>query len=159
MLKHEKIKKEFGKMSEKEFQEIYYDNKYYKKLLEKDWLLGLKIHDRVAICEHFDCRVFRYGTVTKISRKYITVVSNHNCESIYDRRSGKEVDKYVCENRFDRKSDNKGCSWSEGFFLCRPQDWMERIRKEHRERVKFEMDGLYEKYKDNRDMLEWYHLA
>ena len=142
MFKHEKIKKEFEKMSEREFQKIYYGSKCYEKLLDKTWIIGLKINDKVAACEHFDCWVFRYATITKISRKYITVVNKFNCESRYDRKSGKEVVKHP---------------YNEGNFLCRPQDWMERIEKEHRERIKSEMNEEYEKHKDNKAWLEHAH--
>ena len=139
MLKCEKIKKEFENMSEKEFQRIFYNSKYYEKLIEKDWLLELKINNSVVTCECHDGMVFFYGMITKISKKYFTVVDHSGCESYFDRKSGKIVDKYIYVNRFGRKLDNRVCSWSEGTFLCRPQDWMERIRKEHRKRMEYEL--------------------
>ena len=143
MLKHEKIKKEFEKMCEKEFQGIYFIKEYYKKLSEKVWLTGLKIHDKVAVFESYERgHCFRYVTVVRISKGWFTIIDEYDCKSKYDRKTGKQIVKYPAD---------------EGDFMCRPQDWMNRINKELQERIKLELDEEYEKHKDNEAWLKHAH--
>ncbi|KKL07685.1 hypothetical protein LCGC14_2583550, partial [marine sediment metagenome] len=79
------------KMCEKEFQGIYFIKEYYKKLSEKVWLTGLKIHDKVAVFESYERgHCFRYVTVVRISKGWFTIIDEYDCKSKYDRKTDED---------------------------------------------------------------------